>query len=183
MKDSNRLIAEFMNLNIVTLDDIRSNKNPMISSADGYTVDSLQYHTSWDWLMPVVAKISDLENQICEEPFELDEIKHSLLSDYITGVYDFVVEVITQYNNKQESMKDSKKVSMLDYRLRNLEKSLLRSWGLKNINGGFVDIEVVDYDDNVINVKITGGSADDIGSDITTRFGKLNTNTLEWIKQ
>ena len=75
------------------------------------------------------------------------------------------------------------KVPMLDCRLRNLERSLLRSWGLKNINGGFVNIEVVDYDDNVINVKITGGSADDTGSDITTRFGKLNTTTLEWIKQ
>ena len=74
-------------------------------------------------------------------------------------------------------------LSGLDNQLRKLEKSILGSWGLKNINGGFVDIEVVDYDDNVINVKITGGSEDDTGSDITTRFGKLNITTLEWIKE
>ena len=54
---NNKLIAEFMGINVVTEDDIRANKNPTISSYEGYLEEDLEYHSSWDWLMPVVKKI------------------------------------------------------------------------------------------------------------------------------
>ena len=56
MKD-NKLIAEFMGINVVTEDDIRANKNPTISSYEGDLEEDLKYHYSWDWLMPVIKKI------------------------------------------------------------------------------------------------------------------------------
>ena len=50
MKD-NKLIAEFMG--VVFHDD----DNQYYSSDGLYIGLNLQYHTSWDWLMPVVEKI------------------------------------------------------------------------------------------------------------------------------
>jgi hypothetical protein len=50
-KENNRLIAEFMGIDQVDID---------------YHEDSngeLKYHTSWDWLMPVVEKIESLEDE------------------------------------------------------------------------------------------------------------------------
>ena len=58
----------------------------------------LQYHTSWDWLMPVVQKVSSL----CDEPYELDNMKHALLTGDIESVYDDVVEFIKWYNQNKE---------------------------------------------------------------------------------
>jgi len=57
---NNKLIAEFMGVNVITLDDVRKNKDPYHSSSDGYLKDDLKYHSSWDWLMPVVEKIESL---------------------------------------------------------------------------------------------------------------------------
>ena len=57
---NNKLIAEFMGVNVITLDDVRKNKDPYHSSSDGYLKDDLKYHSSWDWLMPVVEKIENL---------------------------------------------------------------------------------------------------------------------------
>ena len=41
---NNKLIAEFMGINVVTEDDIRANKNPTISSYEGYLEEDLEYH-------------------------------------------------------------------------------------------------------------------------------------------
>jgi len=94
MKANNKLIAEFMGVNLITIDDIRANKNPHISSADGYTKEDLQYHTSWDWLMPVVQKIGD---EYLNTPF--DETYSKLTEGYeniwtIEDTYNAVVEFI-----------------------------------------------------------------------------------------
>ena len=56
--------------------------------------NKLEYHNSWDWLMPVVSKISSM----CDEPYELDNMKHALLTGDIESVYYDVVEFIKQYN-------------------------------------------------------------------------------------
>jgi len=50
-----------------------------------------KYSTSWDWLMPVVGKISTE----CENPDELDPLKHALLCNDIDTAYDFVVDYLT----------------------------------------------------------------------------------------
>jgi hypothetical protein len=57
---------------------------------------SYKFHNSWDWLMPVVGKISSC----IEEPFDLDGLKYAFLNDNIEVVYDKVVELIKQLNKK-----------------------------------------------------------------------------------
>ncbi len=92
MKD-NKIIAEFMGVNIITIDDIRTNKNPYISSADGYTEEDLQYHTSWDWLMPVLKKINgQISPNVCG------------LWRTITNPYEFSIEEV--YKQVVEFIKD-----------------------------------------------------------------------------
>jgi hypothetical protein len=102
MEEQNKLIAEFMGKNIITIDDIRANKNPYISSADGYTEEELQYHTSWDWLMPVVQKIGD---DYYNTPF--DETYSKLTEQYeniwtLEDTYNAVVEFIKEQNNEEK---------------------------------------------------------------------------------
>ena len=97
MKD-NKLIAEFMGVNLINIDDIRDNKNPYISSADGYTKEDLQYHTSWDWLMPVVQKIMDV-SFFNGEPEDFYVVRDFIPE--ISDTYKSVVEFINQYNNDE----------------------------------------------------------------------------------
>lgn len=54
--EGNRLIAEFMELRLVG--DVYMNapyKTPFVIGL----VEELKYHSSWDWLMPVLLKIKD----------------------------------------------------------------------------------------------------------------------------
>ncbi len=102
---NNKAIAEFMGVNVITLDDLRKNKNPYYSSSDGYLEDDLKYHTSWDWLMPVVERIENLGFEIiiaesrCSIRHNTDhsvkELFHSeTLSSKIDSTYDVVVQFI-----------------------------------------------------------------------------------------
>ena len=119
--DENKLIAEFMGriktFDIVDNDTYRGEVTlskglieeqiePEISHfEDRYSVTSiaieenLQYHTSWDWLMPVVEKIKDMQYSIeCQE--RLDKIDNILTCDLtIENLYDAVVEFIKQYKD------------------------------------------------------------------------------------
>ena len=95
MEESNKLIAEFMGAEKT---HIQSGKIgdiycPVPSKNGSEYADKLQYHLSWDWLMPVVQKIE----QDCEGvPQEMINI--SLYSD-IKEVYKAVIEFIKDYNN------------------------------------------------------------------------------------
>mgnify|MGYP003108739250 CR=1 FL=1 len=95
---SNKLIAEFMgceiihNGNMVAFPDERVEDVGLISN--NRSLMDLHYHTSWDWLRPVVLKIE----QDCEGvPQEMLNI--SLYSD-IDEVYESVVEFIKNQNKK-----------------------------------------------------------------------------------
>ena len=92
--ENNKLIAEFMGLQFSKGEYYR----PLYNSGDWTPENELQYHTSWDWLMPVVQKVSSL----CDEPCELDNMKHALLTGDIESVYDDVVEFIKQYNDERQ---------------------------------------------------------------------------------
>jgi|TARA_R110002012_G_scaffold271536_3_gene456722 hypothetical protein len=105
MKD-NKLIAEFMGC---------TNPFNEIHDATLYKVeqgtfelDELQYHESWDWLIPVIKKI---DSYACEEMdfSDYDDYRnkyvfiHNIsLHNDIREVYNQVVEFIKQYN-KDES--------------------------------------------------------------------------------
>ena len=92
----NKLIAEFMDVNLI----------------EGQLGD---YHTSWDWLMPVVEKINLLDDyrytfliasmdtqivdNITNDVIVEVSCKHSV-DELIKSVYEAVVEFIKQLNKK-----------------------------------------------------------------------------------
>tara|TARA_R110002051_G_scaffold101896_2_gene173052 strand:+ start:171 stop:494 length:324 start_codon:yes stop_codon:yes gene_type:complete len=107
MKD-NKLIAEFMGVHDeISLDSIAGNIHSWSDSPFFYiTEDSKdkvmegiakysKYHTSWDWLMPVVNKI-EIEN----EGVPLQLLDCNLYSE-IGEVYQAVVEFIKTYNDER----------------------------------------------------------------------------------
>jgi hypothetical protein len=59
------------------------------------------YNTEWNWLMPVVGRIS----KDCEEPEELDGLKYALLCNDIDTAFEFVVDYLenSRLCNQEES--------------------------------------------------------------------------------
>tara|TARA_R110000744_G_scaffold136515_4_gene246444 strand:+ start:1618 stop:1881 length:264 start_codon:yes stop_codon:yes gene_type:complete len=61
---NNKIIAEFMGM---TFDDMNDKSVMIHITSEGNEVihiDSMKYHISWDWLMPVVDKIEGLGTNI-----------------------------------------------------------------------------------------------------------------------
>jgi len=90
----NELIAKFMGL------------ERKYESTNQVFIDNLKYHTSWDWLMPVVAKIVDLG--LAKESSDKVVDRVTTLSGMsiftpINGVYFVVVEFIKFYNSHKDS--------------------------------------------------------------------------------
>jgi hypothetical protein len=121
-QENNKLIAEFMvrdkEVDFHTTEEIKNKLREMPTwyALDGGWVkdDELQYHKSWDWLMPVVEKIESLgyEFFIVENRVKVaHNTDHSIetIIDFTFGgskrdvTYQGVVEFINQYN-KDESI-------------------------------------------------------------------------------
>ena len=108
--ENNKLIAEFMGLEVL----YRPNSNGFIEISDTELcdVDDLIYHTSWNWLMPVVEKIEDLGYDViirqgtCEirgedvNGMEYDNFKCFDAGKHIT-TYSAVVEFIKWHNKNK----------------------------------------------------------------------------------
>jgi len=106
MKD-NKLIAEFMGVDIIPLEQfvvgVQSTiarikigrKDYICPMIEGYLLEHLQYHTSWDWLMPVVEKIFGLA--VADENIELFYDVQTHIPDK-TATYNAVVEFINEHN-------------------------------------------------------------------------------------
>ena len=101
MKD-NKLIAEFMGI-----PSYKQGRYLMFEYADNNhrTEQDLAYHTSWDWLMPVIHRIRDHVNvdmgfeeyDDWRENFkQIDPYNYSL-----EQCYKAVVEFIKQYNDEK----------------------------------------------------------------------------------
>ncbi len=97
-KENNKLISEFMGYeNVGTLN------NPMYDYYDNdfqdgiYKVEDLQYHKSWDWLMPVVSKCF----KTGDDTHEWDNIMDTLFTCDRDIVYAEIVEFINQYNKNK----------------------------------------------------------------------------------
>ncbi len=90
MKD-NKLIAEFMGM---TYGDPNDNSVMIQMTPQGNEVvpiESMQYHTSWDWLMPVIENIDHLQY----EP--VMSIEKALSTRSIDDTYRAVVEFIKEF--------------------------------------------------------------------------------------
>ena len=105
MKD-NKLITEFMGVNaeIISTGNVHSwSDSPFFYTTEDSKEKVMEniawyakYHTSWDWLIPVVAKCTELN----DDEFDNQSIAWALLSDSIIDAYDHVVEFIKTYNKE-----------------------------------------------------------------------------------
>ena len=86
-QESNKIIAEFMGK-----DDLYK------GMSDARAKRIYKYHTSWDWLMPVVQKCFDTQQPEEGQHYFINE---SLLTMDIGVVYDRVVEFIKTYNDER----------------------------------------------------------------------------------
>jgi len=115
--EGNKLIAEFDNKKW----DIENNRGRVglfVLDSDAEIAYELDYHSSWDWLMPVVEKIQHLENKL---PVRIDFQIYLLGAvelhiDYkrvfgmsafepgtlINAVYEGVIEFIKWYNEQKK---------------------------------------------------------------------------------
>jgi hypothetical protein len=93
MKSDNELIAEFMGA------------KPTRGDRLTYSKDFLKYHTSWDWLMPVVDKIwqvaidDNSKTHVAGKAIKIIDEQVSIFSS-IDEVYKAVVEFIKWHNTQ-----------------------------------------------------------------------------------
>lgn len=98
MKEKNKLIAEFMGIESYQF----RNYNMFIFDEDNHRTEiDLHYHTSWDWLMPVVSEIKTIGN-IGDRFYEgLDRLDTSIMEVDIELAYKNVVDIIEWYNENK----------------------------------------------------------------------------------
>ena len=94
IKEGNKLIAEFM----LRDEDLYQ------YTGDNNKYKSCKYHSSWDWLMPVVEKITSIDYQYpCFHAWDLyGGIKNSLYNVDIKETYKYVIEFIQWRQKKGE---------------------------------------------------------------------------------
>ncbi len=101
--EGNMLIAEFMGIYKHKNLDILVVPKALKLQLAVYKINEskLKFHTSWDWLMPVVQKISDLygDKGICQ-PNGL--IYECAIFAHIESVWKAVLEFIKWYNSQKE---------------------------------------------------------------------------------
>ena len=95
MEEPNKLIAEFMGY--VYEDDRFFMEDSERVRLYEYLPHELRYHTSWDWLMPVVSKCREESNA---EDSHWEAIYYSIEGCDIDVTYQAVVEFIKQHNKK-----------------------------------------------------------------------------------
>ena len=101
--ENSELIAEFMGFQKTNIGwyDSEEIMPPLSNTYDSNTFDEheLAFHTSWDWLMPVVSKITRDEILIENEYREsiMDTVPYGLIED----TYKVVVEFINEYNKNK----------------------------------------------------------------------------------
>ena len=91
----NKLIAEFIGLSIKEGVCYYTDADDMFPMGIEVEEPYLPYHTSWDWLIPVVLKI---ERECEGVPIQLLDVS---FYDEIGEVYQAVVEFIKIYNDER----------------------------------------------------------------------------------
>ena len=101
IQENNKIIAEFMGAKVT---DVKGLQKPIYYPIMGKSVyvDKLKYHSSWDWLIPVVKKclIGEAETN---RPDLVSNIYESLVNLEIDLVYKDIIEFIKWYNQQNKS--------------------------------------------------------------------------------
>ena len=103
MKD-NKLIAEFMGMTYEEDYDAWYDNEMMLEQIvydlnDGNCFDELYFHTSWNWLIPVVSKCFKNGQSWGDDTHQWDNIMDTMFTCDISIVYAQVVEFIKKYNH------------------------------------------------------------------------------------
>ena len=97
--ESNKLIASFMGLTLGHPELFELRWADQYFDANRNRIGKhLLYHSSYDWLMPVIRKLQS----VTEEPEELDDLKQSLWFNDIKDVFIYVVDAIQWYNKQKQ---------------------------------------------------------------------------------
>jgi len=91
--ENNKLIAEFMKWDVKIPSTIPSNLHLSNLELDNGEIFEPLFHSSWDWLMPVVQKCYKIDN---EEGF--DNLVDAVSTLDIDTTYNEVIEFIKLYN-------------------------------------------------------------------------------------
>ncbi len=94
-QENNKMIAEFMGAEKTHIQSVGDIYCPVPSKNGSEYADKLQYHSSWDWLMPVVEKILNKSDndELIERFYEIQNVIPNR-----EATYNAVVEFINQYN-------------------------------------------------------------------------------------
>jgi hypothetical protein len=97
---SNKLIAEFMGVPTEVFTSGKLNYFfRSFNSGTWYEEQELSYNISWDWLMPVVLRLLDLEYNEFDGADDLSfRLNDTLLETNLDSLYRIVVEFINEYN-------------------------------------------------------------------------------------
>jgi hypothetical protein len=112
IQEGNKLIAEFMGIKTKNYDDTRAVTRWQFGNSMLFEND-LQYHTSWDWLIPVCQKINSKESiKRCESNGIKDSIicyinamramKQGVIKFNIDATWSGVVQFIQWYNQNNQ---------------------------------------------------------------------------------
>lgn len=118
VNENNRLIAEFMGYIPISETDFLGGNHNFIEGSEDFNrlhiYDASKYHTSWDWIMPVVQRIDEMGASViigrmfCDIKYEdpLNAEKHfdiRIASGVkMNAVHGAVVEFVKWHNTKRE---------------------------------------------------------------------------------
>lgn len=100
---NNKLIAEFMGIDINATSESKDSAYMFAFEHDNgfndeYYDDTLEFHKSWDWLMPVVAKIVPPHGWVGKLVKPQSNVMLMVQYANMGNTYEAVVDFITEYN-------------------------------------------------------------------------------------
>jgi hypothetical protein len=136
MKNSNRLIAEFMGHNLGLDGDGKGDPQSRIYETELGTIDLEDAYSTWNWLMPVVIKCKSSSDY---SDSNWESIYFSLEECSVAATYKVVVEFIEDYNEAREP----KIITYTDTReaATRCVNDLIKQGYLKNSSNPYFDVQ------------------------------------------
>jgi hypothetical protein len=104
-KENNRLIAEFMGLNV----EFDNREGAYYNTDNGELIGiELKYHSSWDWLMPVYIEIRQSVDIMKNQEVLIQQLELDIISGDRDRVYTTIVDILNQsdYSKKVTQLLD-----------------------------------------------------------------------------